>query len=194
VVASVLGLVCWCWLRHPVTDLLLATPFVLSGFFLGIALIGVSQAAGAWAWWQGTWIMAVVALSVRFAWIPFRSACTAHGQIPRDVLDAAKVFGLPGRDLFLSVEWPALRPSVLSAAWLVYVLALWDVETLVLLYPPGGESVSLRIFQMLHYRYEPQVGALSLGLVLLGVLPAVAHMLWRRFRLSRNRGRGLDEG
>ncbi|MBI4025307.1 MAG: iron ABC transporter permease [Verrucomicrobia bacterium] len=153
---------------------ILATPFVLSGLFLGILLIGASQAAGAWAWWQGTWLMGLAALAVRFVWIPFKAASVAHAQIQSDLLDAAKVFRLSSAATFKAVEWPAMKPSLATAAWMVYVLALWDVETLVLIYPAGGEPVSLRLFQLLHYGYDAQVGVLSLGLVAMGLLPGLA--------------------
>jgi DNA-binding beta-propeller fold protein YncE len=52
-----------------------------------------------------------------------------------------------------------------------YLLCLWDVETLVLIVPPGGESLSLRIFNLLHYGHNSQVNALCLLLLALALLP-----------------------
>ena len=69
-----------------------------------------------------------------------------------------------------------LRFPLGAAAWLTYLLVLWDVETLVLIYPPGNEPVSLRIFQLLHYGFDAQVGSLSLGLLVVGILPGI--LLW----------------
>ena len=63
----------------------------------------------------------------------------------------------------------------MGAAWYVtYLLCLWDVETLVLIVPPGGESLSLRIFNLLHYGHNSQVNALCLLLLALALLPLLA--------------------
>jgi hypothetical protein len=64
-----------------------------------------------------------------------------------------------------------------GAAWyVIYLLCLWDVETLVLIVPPGGETLAVRIFNLLHYGHNSQVNALCLVLLALGLLPLI---LWR---------------
>jgi len=60
----------------------------------------------------------------------------------------------------------------------VYLLCLWDVETLVLIVPPGGETLALRTFNLLHYGHNPQVNALCLALLAMAVLPLVTWMFW----------------
>ena len=50
----------------------------------------------------------------------------------------------------------------------------WDVETLVLIVPPGGETLSLRIFNLLHYGHNSQVNALCLLLLVAGAAAAAA--------------------
>jgi iron(III) transport system permease protein len=63
----------------------------------------------------------------------------------------------------------------MGAVWYVmYLLCLWDVETLVLIYPPGGETLSLRIFNLLHYGHHAQVNALCLMLLGLALAPLLA--------------------
>jgi DNA-binding beta-propeller fold protein YncE len=71
----------------------------------------------------------------------------------------------------------------LGAAWYVtYLLCLWDVETLVLIVPPGGESLSLRIFNLLHYGHNSQVNALCLLLLVLALLPLLAAVALQSLR------------
>ncbi len=179
VLATSLACVVWIFCRKWKLEWVLATPFILSGFFLGVLLIAISQWAGKYAWWQGTWTLVIAALAIRFIWIPYKAAATAHSRINSDILDAAQIFRLPRSSVLRFIEWPALRPSLLAAAWVVYVLALWDVETLVMIYPPGGEPVSLRIYQLLHYGYDAQVGVLSLGLLAMGIAPGLALLFFR---------------
>src|SRR5207249_2984377 len=55
-----------------------------------------------------------------------------------------------------------------------YLLCLWEVETLIMIYPPGGETLALRVFNLLHYGHIAQVNALCLLLLALAVLPLLA--------------------
>jgi ABC-type spermidine/putrescine transport system permease subunit II len=59
------------------------------------------------------------------------------------------------------------------------------VETLVLIVPPGGESLSLRVFNLLHYGHNPQVNALCLLLLVLALLPLPVGMALQNFNSSR---------
>ncbi|HSH15503.1 MAG TPA: hypothetical protein VLD18_05675, partial [Verrucomicrobiae bacterium] len=64
-----------------------------------------------------------------------------------------------------------------AAVWyVIYLLCLWDVETLILIVPPGGETLALRVFNLLHYGHNSQVDAICLLLLLLAVWPL--FILW----------------
>src|SRR5208282_2687516 len=64
-----------------------------------------------------------------------------------------------------------------AALWyIVFLLCLWDVESIVLIVPPAGETLALRIFNLLHYGHNTQVNALCLVLLLLALAPL---LLWR---------------
>ena len=70
------------------------------------------------------------------------------------------------------VQWPQVAPQMAAAWYVVYLLCLWDVESMILVVPPGGETLALRIFNLLHYGHNEQVNALCL--LLLGVALALA--------------------
>src|SRR5208283_6152960 len=83
------------------------------------------------------------------------------------------------------VHWPQIS-SQLAAAWYVtYLLCLWDVETLVLIVPPGGESLSLRVFNLLHYGHNTQVNALCLLLMALALFPLLLAAAFKLFQFIR---------
>ncbi|MFN0066947.1 MAG: 6-bladed beta-propeller, partial [Limisphaerales bacterium] len=77
---------------------------------------------------------------------------------------------LTWRDVIL----PQAGGPVLAAAYATYLLALWDVETVLLIQPPGGETLALRVFNLLHYGHNAQVNALCLMLLGLALLPLAA--------------------
>ncbi|MDQ6632185.1 MAG: hypothetical protein M3Y82_10600, partial [Verrucomicrobiota bacterium] len=56
------------------------------------------------------------------------------------------------------------------------------VETLILIVPPGCETVALRVFNLLHYGHNSQVNALCLLLLALAVFPLVIWNLVRMFK------------
>jgi len=78
------------------------------------------------------------------------------------------------------------------AAWyVVYLLCLWDVESIVLVQPPGGETLALRIFNLLHYGHAAQVNALCVVLLGVAVWPLIgvaAFVRTRQFLSTRNGG------
>jgi sugar lactone lactonase YvrE len=82
-----------------------------------------------------------------------------------------------------------MAPQVAAAWYVTYLLCLWDVETLVLIVPPGGETLALRVFNLLHYGHNPQINALCLALLGLAALPLA---LWRLGRWLQLKVSGKD--
>src|SRR5208337_5632264 len=62
--------------------------------------------------------------------------------------------------------------------YVVFLLCLWDVESIILVVPPGGETVALRVFNLLHYGHNAQVNALCLTLLVLAVAPLAIWKAW----------------
>ena len=58
------------------------------------------------------------------------------------------------------VQWPQIAPQIAAAWYVVFLLCLWDVESMILVVPPGGETLALRVFNLLHYGHNAQVNAL----------------------------------
>jgi ABC-type Fe3+ transport system permease subunit/DNA-binding beta-propeller fold protein YncE len=150
--------------------LLLWLPFLAPGVLLGIALIYVCNRPWLSALYQSAAIV-LLAWTIRYLAIGWHGLAHAFDGIDRDLVDAARLDGAKGWQLWRWAVWPQVAPQV-GAVWFVtYLLCLWDVETLVLIVPPGGETLSLRIFNLLHYGHNAQVSALCLVLLGLAVLP-----------------------
>src|SRR6185295_11468762 len=77
--------------------------------------------------------------------------------------------------LFRHARWPQVAPLAAAAWYITYLLCLWDTETLILIMPPGAETLAVRVFNFLHYGHNAQVNALCLILLMLAVLPL---LLW----------------
>jgi iron(III) transport system permease protein len=165
-----LGMVTWRW-RF---GLVLWLPFLVPGVLLGVGLIWVFNRPALDAIYTTSAIV-IVAFVARYLALGCYSVAHAFRGIDRDLTDAARVEGASRLQLLRWVRLP-LAASPVAAAWYVtYLLCLWDVETLVLIVPPGGETLALRVFNLLHYGHTAQVNALCVVLLVLAAAPLV---LW----------------
>lgn len=155
--------------------------FFLPGVLLGIGLIALCNRPALAGFYRGPGIV-LLALLLRYLAVGRQGARLAVEELDRDQNDAARALGARGWAWFRVVLWPQAAPTLAATAYLVYLLCLWDVETVVLLQPPGWETLALRVFNLLHYGHHPQVNALCLVLLALAVLPLLGWAAGRALR------------
>jgi ABC-type Fe3+ transport system permease subunit/DNA-binding beta-propeller fold protein YncE len=158
--------------------------FLMPGVVLGVLLIVTLNRWPLTPLYQSAAVV-MLAWGLRF----FAPAWSVVGRAFRSVdpalHDAARLEGAGAWDRFRLVIWPQAG-GLLAAAWyVVFLFCLWDTETLVLIMPPGGETLALRIFNFLHYGHNAHVDALCLVLLGVAVLPIV---VWAMARVLRRLG------
>ncbi len=166
VVVSGVALARWWW------PVILGPLFFLPGLFEGIAWVGLFEWVPLDAI-RGGPLIVVLALSLRYVFVGWFLARRALSGADPLLRDRVRLHAGGLWPQWLHVLWPAMRARAVGAWCVVYVLCLWDVETLVLIVPPGGDSLALMIFNLLHYGHNAQVSALSVWLGVLAVLPLV---------------------
>jgi ABC-type Fe3+ transport system permease subunit/DNA-binding beta-propeller fold protein YncE len=159
-------------------------PFMIPGVIIGIALIRLLNRPSL-AWLYPSLGLVVVALAIRYLALPLQAVIQARRSLPRDLLLAARSDGATARATFWKLELPLLAGPIFFAWYLAYLFCLWDAETLVMIVPPGGETLSLRVFNMLHYGHTDQVNALCLWLILLAVAPLLIRAGLGKLRAAR---------
>lgn len=83
----------------------------------------------------------------------------------------------------VTIHVPLLAPGLLSCAGIVFVLSLGELGASLLVVPPGSATLSLRLFNLLHYGATGTVAGLALlALALAGLVGATALWLPRRAR------------
>lgn len=195
-VATILGaLLAWRmrrggWLAGGVW-FLLAVAMAVPGPVVGISIIELLNRpeVPALVWLYDRTILApVLATLVRslpWATLVLWQALRSVGE---DSLETAQLEGATSLtrlwQIALAQRWPAIVCSWLLAA----VIAAGDVATSVLVVPPGFTTLSIQIFNLLHYGVEDQVAAILLAeLVFFLAMAAIAALLIRRFMRPRNR-------
>ena len=86
--------------------------------------------------------------TVRYAALSWSGIGQAMRTVDRTLVDFAKLHSNARWPLLRHAYWPQIAPEA-RVLWIVtYLLCLWDVETLVLIIPPGCETLALRIFNL----------------------------------------------
>jgi iron(III) transport system permease protein len=151
-------------------DSLFLIPFVLPEILIGIALIAVFNRPSLQFLYTSV-IIVLLALSLRYFIIGRLAIAVGRSHLDPSLLEAAELAGLPRVTMLFRIQLPLLARWLFAGWWLVYLFCLADVGSLVLIYPPGCDTVPIRIFNLLHYGYDAQVSALCLVMLALAVVP-----------------------
>lgn len=152
--------------------------FLVPGVVLGLALLELANRAGL-GFLAGGAGLVLVAFTLRYFALGHAGARLAATGCDPDLIDAARLEGAAGWRLWWHAHRPQVTPQLAATWYLTYLLCLWDVETLILVVPPGGETTPLVIFNLLHYGHNDHVNALCVLLLGLAVLPLALWSLGR---------------
>lgn len=144
--------------------------FFVPGVLLGIALILLFNQPWTHAFYSSLGIV-FLALSLRYLVLGWQTAALARRRANPRLLDAARLDAAGPWQQFRHALWPQTAPQLLAGAYLTYLLCLWDVETVLLITPPGSQTVSLNVFNLLHYGHASQVNALCFLLLVVAIAP-----------------------
>lgn len=150
-------------------------PFLVPGVLLGIGLIAVFNRPWTAAFYQTSAIV-ILAFVIRYIAAGWHGADHAFQAADRDLLDAARLEGVSRWQMGRHVLLPQMGATLGVAWYIVFLLCLWDVESMILIVPPGGETLAVRIFNFLHYGHNAQVNALCLVLLAVALAPLI---LWK---------------
>src|ERR1019366_185759 len=152
-------------------------PFLLPGVLLGIGLIVVLNRPWFALIYQSAAVV-ILAFVIRYLAVGWNSLTHALRMVARDLTDVARLDGASRWQMLRYVQWPQIAPQTAAVGYVVFLLCLWDVESIILVVPPGGETLALRVFNLLHYGHNAQVNALCLMLLALAVAPLVIWKAW----------------
>jgi ABC-type Fe3+ transport system permease subunit len=92
-----------------------------------------------------------LAIGMRFFPIATFLALRSWGTMPLSLTQVAGIHGVPLRKYLWRVAIPLQRQAVMTALLLVALFATAEIGMVLLLYPPGKETLCLRIFQIIGY-------------------------------------------
>ncbi|MDR3371543.1 iron ABC transporter permease [Rhodoferax sp.] len=162
-------------------------PYVIPGVVLAIGMILLyikPLPLLGWSFYNTLWIIFFAYLA-RFLTIQLRPVISGFMQMPREMLEAAEVFG----GSFFSRMWhivvPLILPSVTAGALLVMLLSLNELTVSALLWSTGTETLGVLVFGL-------EQGGESAAASAVGVMSIVLTLLC--MLLASRLGRRLPEG
>lgn len=160
--------------------------FLLPGVLLGIGLIyAFNHDWSARIYQSGT--IVVVAFTLRYLVVGHYAVGQASRKLDPNLLDVARIEGASRWQMLRHAIGPQILRPLLVSWYLIFLLCLWDVESMILVVPPGGETLALRVFNLLHYGHNAQVNALCLTLLLVALLPLLSACLFTGLRAMTGR-------
>ena len=165
--------------------LAITIPMALPGPLVGIGLIGLwNHPSVAVLGIYGSRFMPVLAALARYTPLgALVMIATLRRQNP-ELIDAARLLQANRVRRWLLIRLPLLAPGLLAAASVVFCLTLGELSATLMIAAPGSPTLTMRIYNYLHYGASSTVAGLTLVLtvlvLILGALTALAQALWAR--------------
>ena len=167
-------------------------PFLISGPVLGAAFIALWNRPGLPGMVYDSLLILVLACVARFAFFAERGFAATMNSLDKSLEEAACVFGVSWWRTALRIVCPLTWPTAVGVWGLSFVFCFGEIDATALLCPPGRNTLTMRVFSLMHYGPSPMVAALcviTVALILLcGGVMAVVYTYIARNRAARQRG------
>jgi len=163
----------------------LSTPLALPSSLVGISLI---SAYTAWLpMIYGTMAMPILAVVIRFVAI---SAIIIYAQSKRMdplLFESAELFEKSSHQALLKVKIPLQRYGIAAAIAVLLAFSIGELGSTLLVVPPGSSTLTIRIFNYLHYGGSEEVAGLCLVIVaLMMTLTGLAFKVYQASETNQN--------
>ena len=164
---------------------LVLAPLAVPAPLVGIGLIAVWNRDLPVAVYGSAW-MPVLAMLARFSALAALLALAQARRTDERLFEAAEIFQPGLLKTWLRVRLPLLAPGLLAAAGVVFVLSAGELGATLIVAPPGQATLTMRIYNYLHYGASATVAGLCLLMALASVAigGAAALLLGKRQRVE----------
>jgi iron(III) transport system permease protein len=142
--------------------MLVLAPLGIPSPLIGIGVIRVSSATD---FLYGTWFSPVIGTLVRFTPV---ASIIILAQLKRSdplLFDAADIFRHSLTGVWSRIKLPLQASGVIAAVGLVFAFTFGEMGSTLLTVPPGVGTVTIRVFNYLHYGGSDVVAGLCLVMV-----------------------------
>jgi len=143
-------------------DVCLLALFAIPSTVVGIGLIGAWNRPGPLGMVYGTPIMLLLADVARFLPVAALIIGASVRQLPISHEEAAAVSGAGWWRTARLIVWPQIRPGLLAAWVIAFVLSFGELGASILVAPPGLSTLPVRVYTLIAYTPSSHVATLAL--------------------------------
>ncbi len=154
-------------------DYLILAPLIAPSAALGIGMIGVWN-NGYTAFVYGSFLVLAFGYLARFLPFTIKTLEPFMAQVPASVEESGRLAGASFTKTVSGILAPLLKPGLLTAWLIAFILCMRELDLSVMLTPPGFQTLPNRIFTLYHYGDIRTSSVLSLFLVAIVVVPYIA--------------------
>lgn len=151
-------------MRGQIWWLLVVASIAVPGPLIGIGLISIWNRP-IFSGLQGTELMPIIAMLCRFTPLAALVLFAFLRRIDPILMDAARIFQANFGQTLLKIAIPMLIPGFFAAAAVVFTLGIGELGATLIVIPPGESTLTLRIYNYLHYGASSSVAGLCLLMV-----------------------------
>ena len=149
-----------------IIDILILMLIIIPGTIFGIVLIKLIQINSVFSIFQNPFI-AVLMSNIRYLPVAYFICVAGLSRLPEKYLEAASLTSQNKWVTFSKILLPLTKDSIIGSLIIIFVLCFGELDSAIMIYPPGFETMPLRIYSLLHYGANKMVFALSLLQVLI---------------------------
>ncbi len=117
-----------------------------------------------------TWWMPVMASLARFTPIATLIITAQLHRINPQLIEAAEILQPSRWRKIIWVRLPLIGPGLLAAGLITFIFGLGELSATLLVVPAGQSTLTIRIYNFLHYGASQTVASLCLGITLLALI------------------------
>jgi iron(III) transport system permease protein len=154
--------------------------FALPGSVIGVGLIALWNRPST-AWIYATPIIIVLGYVAQYTAVTTRITMSALANVPSSLEDAGQMVGAPWLSRVWHIVMPAAKPGLIAAWIIAFIFCVRDVGVSMLIYPPGADTLTVRILTLMANGAPSLIATLCLILIAVTLAPlALLGLLLRR--------------
>ncbi|HBH12470.1 MAG: ABC transporter, permease protein [Clostridiales bacterium 38_11] len=154
-------------------------PLAIPAPLVGIGLVTLFSQPGLGLIYGTIW-MPVLANMIRFAPLAFITMSVQLKRMDQSLLDSVSVFQKNQMHGFINVYFPMVLPGITAAFMVVFILTTGELGATLLVSPPGRSTLTMRIYNYMHYGSSQMIAGLCLTMLALSL--SAGLIVYRLFR------------
>ncbi len=151
-------------------DYLSFIPFAMPASIMGIGLIRVWNRPATDMIYT-SFIIVIFAYTARFSLFGIRTVSANLRQVNQNLEEAAIISDASWRARLFNILIPLTKPGLLAGWIITFIFCMGELGVTLLVVPPGTETLSVRIYTLMHYGAGNLVACLCLILIFITLIP-----------------------